>query len=277
MICIKGCGRKATRRRMCHACYEKRRTRDTAYGRWQSTFVDAEPARRHVLALRAAGMGRRRLAELSGVSDSAIHVLINGRPGRGTGPSKRIASRNAKAILAVPMPDTRHLAAGALVDITGTTRRLRALVAIGYTQSRLCGLIGITPANGTALFTGSRGRVLAATAHKVASLYDAMSMRPGPSEAARNRARRLRWAPPLAWDDDTIDDPEAKPDAGASLSVTWVDRYQELRDLGLSDRDIMARWNIQPQSLIRQLDRYGIPHSPELTQFMRDRMRGRAS
>ena len=276
MICIKGCGRKATRRKMCHACYEKRRTRDTAYGRWQSTFVDAEPVRRHVLALRAAGMGRRRLAALSGVSDSVIHVLINGKPERGTGPSKRIASRNAKAILAVPMPDTRHLADGARIDITGTTRRLRALVAIGYTQVDLSQRLGITAANSTPLFHHQR-MVRAATALAVADLYDRLSMTAGPSQAARDRARRLGWAPPLAWDDDTIDDPEAKPDAGATVSVTWVDRYQELRDLGLSDRDIMARWNIQPQSLIRQLDRYGIPHSPELTQFMRDRMHGRAS
>ena len=257
MICIKGCGRKATRRRMCHACYEKRRTRDTAYGRWQSTFVDAEPARRHVLALRAAGMGRRRLAALSGVSDSVIHVLVNGRPERGTGPSKRIASRNAKAILAIPMPDTRTLAGGSRVDIIGTTRRLQALVAIGYTQNDLANRLGVTAANSTPLFH-AEGQVLAATALKVAELYDRLSMTAGPSQAARDRASRLKWAPPLAWDDDTIDQPDAKPNRGQKQKVSFADRYLELRDLGFRDDEIADRFGVKPDSLERQLFRHGL-------------------
>jgi len=33
--------------------------------------------------------------------------------------------------------------------------------------------------------------------------------------AATRRAAARGWAPPLAWDDDTIDDPNATPDLGA--------------------------------------------------------------
>lgn len=256
--CVKGCGRQAQRRGMCSSHYNTRRGRDIAYGRWQSSYVDAEPARQHALALRAAGMGRRRLAQLSGVSDSVIHVLINGRPERGTGPSRRIAADNARAILAVPMPGTAHLAAGARVDITGTTRRMRALVAIGYTQSDLAGRIGITAPNSTNLFSGE-GQVLAATAMKVAALYDQLSMTSGPSQTARSRARKLRWHPPLAWDDDTIDDPNAQPERGQRETVHWTERYRELRDdLGLTQEQICQRLGIQRESLLRQLDRHGI-------------------
>ena len=42
--------------------------------------------------------------------------------------------------------------------------------------------------------------------------------------------------------------------------------------MGFTDADIMAKWRIQPASLLRQLDRYGIPKSAELTRFMHDRM-----
>lgn len=255
--CSKGCGRRASRRGLCSSHYNTRRERDIAYGRWEPVYVDAEPARRHVLALRAAGMGRRRLAELSGVSDSVISVLVNGRPERGTGPSKRITASNAAAILAVPVPDTRHLAAGARVDITGTTRRLQALVAAGYTQTDLCARLGITAANSTDLFH-AQGRVLAATALRVHDLYDALSMTAGPSQPARDRAHRMGWAPPLAWDDDTIDNPNATPDLGERATVTWVERYQELRDLGLSQDEIARRMGIERESLLRQIERHGV-------------------
>lgn len=258
--CSKGCGRRASRRGLCSSHYNTRRERDIAYGRWEPVYVDAEPARRHVLALRAAGMGRRRLAELSGVSDSVISVLVNGRPERGTGPSKRITASNAAAILAVPVPDTRHLAAGARVDITGTTRRLQALVAIGWPQGALCHQLGILPTNGTRLFMPRRGGglVLARTATAVAGLYDRLSLTTGPSQPARLRARRRGWAPPLAWDDDTIDNPNATPDLGERATVTWVERYQELRDLGLSQDEIARRMGIERESLLRQIERHWV-------------------
>ena len=259
-LCSKGCGRRAQRRGMCSSHYNTRRERDIAYGRWQSGYVDAEPARQHVLRLRAAGMGRRRLAELCGVSDSVIHVLVNGRPERGTGPSRRIACGNARAILAVPLPATGHLAAGARVDITGTTRRLRALVAVGYPQSDLCARLGITAGNSTSLFH-AEGRVLAGTALRVAELYDQLFMTAGPSQAARDRAHRLGWAPPLAWDEDTIDDPAARPDGvrrGSGRRRLDADEYADLRGLGFSDAQIAARFGIQVESLQRFLDRHGI-------------------
>lgn len=53
------------------------------------------------------------------------------------------------------------------------------------------------------------------TARLVRRLYDRLSMTPAPASRgatrARNDARRKGWFPPLAWDDDTIDDPVAVP------------------------------------------------------------------
>ena len=271
MNCTK-CDRKATRRGLCHRCYENHRNRQKLYGRWESSRVPAEPIRQHVQALRAAGVGSRRVEELSGVSRSVIQALMNGRSIYGKQPSKTISAENAQRLLAVEA----NPAAGCPVDTTGTTRRLQALVAIGYTQADIAARVGITPANATEMFRGNRS-VLLSTAIKVQGIYEELSMRPGPSGAARQRAKKLGWVPPLAWDDDTIDNPQAKPDLGEKRTLRWDERYLELRELGLTDVEILHRWGIQPQSLLRQLERYGIPQSSALTQLMRERMSGVAS
>jgi transcriptional regulator with XRE-family HTH domain len=258
MTCQK-CDRKATRRGLCHRCYENHRNRQKLYGRWESSRVPAEPIRQHVQALRAAGVGSRRVEELSGVSRSVIQALMNGRSIYGKQPSKTISAENAQRLLAVEA----NPAAGCPVDITGTTRRLQALVAIGYTQSDIAARVGITPANATEMFHGNRS-VLLSTAIKVRRIYEELSMRPGPSGAARQRAKKLGWAPPLAWEDDTIDNPQAKPDLGERRPVKFDERFLEMRELGFSDLEILKRLNVKAESLMRQLDRYGIPASPEL-------------
>ena len=259
-LCAKGCGRKSTRRGLCASHYNTRRERDIAYGRWQPSRVEAAAVRRHVQSLRDAGLGMRRIAELSGVSRSVLRSLLIGRHERGWGPSGRISLDNATKLLSVSMDTGRlQVAGGSLVDMTGTTRRLRALVAIGYTQTDLCARLGITSANGTQLFTASRkGRVRATTACQVASLYDELSMTPGPSQDARNRAHRKGWAPPLAWDDDTIGSPEAQPNPGHQENIGFVEKFLELRELDYSDLVIAQRWKIQPASLLQQLRRYDI-------------------
>jgi hypothetical protein len=61
-------------------------------------------------------------------------------------------------------------------------------------------------------------------------------MRPGPSHRTRARARALGYAPPLAWDDDAIDDPSAQPcpgnhAAGSSTEEPVVDQVAVERAL----------------------------------------------
>jgi hypothetical protein len=89
-------------------------------------------------------------------------------------------------------------------------------------------------------------------------------MTPGPSDYYRNKARGLGWAPPLAWDDDLIDNPQAKPDLGERRAVKFDERFLEFRDLGYTDMEILGKLKIQPESLLRQLERYSIPADPEL-------------
>ena len=124
------------------------------------------------------------------------------------------------------------------VPAIGTHRRLQALVAIGWPQYWLAERLGL-----------HRSWVAAKLAHqwvtpavhaRVCRLYnDLWDTPPTPKTAAeRNAVQRARtyaarhgWTPPLSWDDDTIDNPHARPQgvpgkrrtSGAAVeNVLWL-------------------------------------------------------
>ena len=89
-----------------NSAYENRRNRLKAYGQW-TPYVNAAPARAHVQQLSAAGLGWRRVAEISGVPPGVISKLLYGSKTRG--PSKRIRPETEVALLAVgPVPVAEH-------------------------------------------------------------------------------------------------------------------------------------------------------------------------
>lgn len=57
---------------------------------------------------------------------------------------------------------------------------------------------------------------------------------------------------------------------------TWLIRYTELRDLGYSDMNILDRMGIKPDSMVRQMIRYGITPSRELANASASRVYRRA-
>lgn len=150
-------------------------------------------------------------------------------------------------------------------DSTGTARRLRALVAMGYSQADIGRAVGISPTYISKLANQNRGQVNPDTADRIIALYDKLSMTPGPSRWARDWAHRKGWMPPLAWDDDTIDDPAAQPNPGHQERVGFRERFYEMRDLGYSDLIIAQRWGMRPESLLRQLHRHDITPDAALT------------
>lgn len=161
-------------------------------------------------------------------------------------------------------------------DSIGVERRLRALVAIGYDNNDLARETGLDPTWISKLLNNPRTRVNEHTRDNVVKVYDRLSMTPGPSQRARDRARRHGWVPPLAWDDETIDDPATQPQVGRKRAVLFVERFTELRELGYSDLEILGRMQIHPESLLRQLDRYGIKADPELVREATSRKHRRA-
>jgi hypothetical protein len=95
--------------------------------------------------------------------------------------------------------------------------------------------------------------LLRTTADAITRVYDELSMTvPQDDEAGRSpragrihdRQRRLAarrgWAPPLAWDDDTIDDPAATPATGARERA-WSTRHDET----VVERILAGEWDLQ--------------------------------
>ncbi|MDV6278636.1 hypothetical protein R3Q06_35215 [Rhodococcus erythropolis] len=223
---VPGCTSPVMARALCHNHYQRWRTRQKGYGRFTSLYVDAAPVLEHLEHLRRTGIGLRPLAAASGVSRRALQRLSAHTPntpphprpnshsasgsGQGSGlrPPTKVLRTTADAILAVR---TVEPAPSALVPETGTRRRLQALIALGWPQTRIAHELGIETTNLSRMVHGRCKHVTAARATEVGELYTRWEMTPGPSRRARAQAARYHWAPPLAWDEHALDDPDATP------------------------------------------------------------------
>jgi hypothetical protein len=172
-----------------------------------SDQVDAEPARQHVKALLAGGMTISQIQFASGVNRTAIRVMLGDFPNRPA--SAQIRQGTATKLLRTRL--NRGASIDGLVPAAGTHRRLQALQAIGYTGRYLLELLGY-PGSVRGLQFGRNGLVRAEIAQRVMALYDELHDKPGPSSRVRELACLRGWLPPVWWDDDIIDDPEAEPE-----------------------------------------------------------------
>ena len=277
----------------CLACstatseYNAARTRAQAYGTW-SPFVDARPAARHLRALSAAGMGWKRAAAAAGVPESSVYPLLYGKPDRNGGKPRTKARRTTvEAILAVPMPTLDDLGETVVVDGTGTRRRLQALITLGWSVQRLADHGGIDRQALDGALT--QRPVQAKTARAVRGLYDELWDQAPPetnqreriaATRSRHRAQAMSWAPALAWDDDTIDDPDALPAhlaegategidhaavelaiGGTRVTLTRAERWLAVERLareGLSDNAIARRLGVTDRTILRDRQDLGL-------------------
>jgi hypothetical protein len=180
-----------------------------AYGRW-NPWVHAYDARTHVRDLMAADMGIRLIARAAGVEPSRITHLLYGRSGNP--PPSRIRPAYSAAILAVEPAPRR-------VPAIGAQRRLGALAAIGHTQTALAIELGWNQRRLNQVFL-TDGTLERRTHDAIAAMYERLSMTLPPrttrgekyaASKAQNTAARHGYAPPMCWDVETIDDPEARP------------------------------------------------------------------
>ena len=136
-------------------------------------YVSAEPARRHLAALSAAGVGLKTVARLSGVSHGALSKIVYGEPGRGRPPSRRVRPRTLEAILAIRVDDA---GGKQRVDAARTWELIEELMAAGYTRGELARALGSRAAVPTLQI--GRQTVLASTARAVERLHRALMRRP---------------------------------------------------------------------------------------------------
>jgi hypothetical protein len=211
-------------------------------------LVDAEPARRHVRELMAAGVGYARIAAAAEVCTSTVNHMLYSRPNRPV--TQRLAEENARRILAVR---AENVITG-LVDSTGASRRIRALMAVGWPPIHLGSRLGVHRRYVTEI--QYQARIYASTAHAVAVTYNELwDKKPEHHGVSRQVATRFRnhakangWPPPAAWDDEALDDPAGRPDAGEDRELGFRElaayRRQEIAHLasfGTPAHEIAAR------------------------------------
>ncbi|MFI5769602.1 hypothetical protein ACIA74_13780 [Streptomyces sp. NPDC051658] len=216
---LRGCRRPECRN--AHYRYMSRYRLDRERGQHRRT--DATAAAEHVRQLAAEGWSHRQIANAAQCSERLIASLA-----QGTYASTR-ADLAARILAAQPrialVPPTTY------VDATGTIRRIRALITAGHTLQAVAAAVGTHKTTLGRIVNHEHDRLTARLAQSVAKAYSRLSNTPGDCARARMRAARLGWAPPAAWDDDTIDDPAAVADwtgACGSDRGWWMHTLQKL-------------------------------------------------
>ena len=224
-------GCTCARCRKAKAAYAKRRSRRIGYRTW-APWVDAEPVRAHLRVLSAHGIGWERAAKLAGLPGATVSGLLYARAKGRIKPAQKCRAETAQAILAV-QPTLDNVADSVTIDATGTLRRLRALVAQGHTMLDLGHRLPMHPEAARRLIRVGTpsGTCTALVARAARQLYNELwSTRPAGwvHDRARKLAKTNSWAPPLAWDDEDIDDPAATPNYGGGsageVDLTAVER-----------------------------------------------------
>lgn len=259
----------AAGRGFCVRHYQDARKRLIAYGRWDAWVDDTTMLRDHLDKLTLLGLSVSRISLLAGVSAPTITAIIAGSPSR----VRRLTADRLLAVDAVfdDLPATNRIAA------TGTHRRLQALITLGWSQSRLDGLLSFS--RGRVNHILHRNRVLVAHHRAIAALFDELWDLPVPERTiherrsttrARRQAAQNRWLPPLAWDDlDTDPEPPLplKPAAeivderdvelacsGQPVQLSYAGRRAAVTRLSyfrLSDPQIAERLGLSSRTVLR--------------------------
>jgi hypothetical protein len=192
--------RYVTDRCRCRPCRDagsaKERELNARHAAGVLIYVDAGPARAHVAALQAQGMGWKRIAASAGISSSVMWKLLYGDSSRNLAPSKRIRPATAAAILGADL----DLAGGAVISAAATTRRLQGLVATGWSQTRLAVRLDMSRSNFGHLIHATDTTIT--TERAVESLFEELWAQSPPQGCFRDRVtyqRAIAFAARAGW------------------------------------------------------------------------------
>lgn len=198
--------------------------------------VEAGPVRAHLRKFIDANLTYPQISKATGVPTNTLRSIVLGVPEPdGTRRTiKRVSARNSERILATPPPD-RPDPKGKGVDPTGARRRLQALMALGWSGHRIATHAGVSRSTifnvlaDKPLHASVRDRIITAYQDMQHLLPEARDE--GEARAITrtlNRARKAGWAPPAAWDEEDLDNPEA-PEPTATTDTRRAD-YEEVFD-----------------------------------------------
>lgn len=188
----------------------------------------------HVNILIDSGMSQCGIARTAGVSQSTISNIVAGK-------LRSCLRSKGERILAV-RPATIDDQSNK--PVLGSARRLQALYAIGHGGTAIAARFDIHRSTVAQIVNGRYGEVNGFIAAQIRDIYTAMSGSPGTSTNALYRARQEGWAPPAAWDDDRLDDPQARPEWTGHCGTDrgwWTHRQQDIPGCCACD-EAHAQW-----------------------------------
>jgi hypothetical protein len=152
------------------------------------------------------------------------------------------------------------------IHAAGARRRLQALATLGWGFRELAKQAGTTHPRKIQHIRAGHGQWVTPETHAViVALYDRLWSTPAPERSSHERsavkrskdhARAKGWLPPLAWDDDEIDNPDALPaHSGPRLTGCARDRYLDLVELGCTLSEIALKYGVNVESVARTLQR----------------------
>ena len=176
------------------------------------SLVSAQPVREHVLKLRAAGGTYESIGLAAGTGAMTVYCIANAR-------RPKVQAEVARRLLAVSENDIRntHPSPG------GIMWRLRALVAMGHTCSRMAAATGFPPATLRRIVRGEALTVSPEQRQVVTMLFDAWWDKTPPRRTRREklaagnaltRAELNDWPCPAGLDEDEVDRPGYQPQCG---------------------------------------------------------------
>jgi hypothetical protein len=176
------------------------------------TLVRAELVRAHVLKLRAAGGTYHSIGQAARTGAMTVHTIANAR-------RPTVQAAVASRLLAITEADIRdtHPSPG------GTMWRLRALVAMGHTCTRMAAAIGVPAGTLRRIVRGDALTVSPELRQAVIDLFDAWWDKTPPqrtrqemlaADGALKRAAVNDWPCPAGLDEDEFDRPGYQPQCG---------------------------------------------------------------
>ncbi len=176
------------------------------------TLVSAELVRAHVLKLRAAGGTYHSIGQAARTGAMTVHTIANAR-------RPTVQAEVARRLLAITEADIRdaHPALG------GIMWRLRALVAMGHTCTRMAAAIGVPAGTLRRIVRGEALTISPQLRRAVIALFDAWWDKTPPQRTRREklaadnafkRAALNDWPPPAGLDEDELDQRGYQPPCG---------------------------------------------------------------
>ncbi|MFE0699156.1 hypothetical protein [Streptomyces sp. NPDC058872] len=249
-----------TKRCSCKKCravknaYQRQVYRRRGYGTWQP-YIDATPARQHLLMLHRAGISYSQIGRQSGLHENHVRRIAKGR-------SKQVRPATEQAILALTVEGMQRK----VLPVTGSARRLQALVAIGWPFSTLATYVGMDPRS-VCRITYQRF-IFKSTADSIAATYEQLKAQTpedhGVSRVGAQKSRALAerrgWRDPLWWDDmGHIDDPAFDP-AQAEQPLNFHEQAKlrateilHLASYGATPEEIADRLGLKRQYVVERL------------------------